>query len=430
MNRFRQGAMIRLPKRALPWLLLSMLAAPDAGAQAPPARAPEAKPSPEWQACRTAPTRACVFAEAVSRIRDDAPLGRDPQFADWDRRLYLRMSEIAAAAKDRALFDEARRSAEANEDADARRSALRWVAASQARADLPDDAVRTLESGDDGGFAAEEIALAFARAGHGEAALAAVRRLSPADRQVRALTRLARATRQAAYLDPAMALIGTMEDGYAQSAARPPIAVTFAELGLADRALQVVRAIAVSYHRAQALAGMAAVTRDARLLVEARGYATGFDGRGHEDEVWAALAHAEIVLGVPDGARQTLQAHLAGEPSRALASVVGELAAVYWLRGDKPLAEKTIDALLGGSWTIGEARAVLARRLIAAGRVDDARQVSFLADEITFDNLSAEIALKQAATGAFADALATADSIQYPGRRSLTLAEIAVLLPP
>lgn len=410
--------MIRLPIRVSIWLLLAALAAPAAEAQSP------------WQDCRKAPTRVCVFAEAVSRMRDDAPPGRSPQFAEWDRLVYLRISEIAAAGKDRDLFDEARRSAESNQDPDTRRSALRWIAASQARAGLPDDALKTLEPGDDGGFAAEEIALAMARAERTDAAMAMVRKLVPADRQVRALARLARESRQPVYLDQALALIRDMEDGHEQSASRPRIAVAYAGLGQTEQALRVVRGIAVSYHRARALADMAALARDAKQLSEARSYATGFDGRGHEDEVWAAIARAEIALGVVQGARTTLERHVSkDEPSRALAAVVGELAAVHWLKGEKSAAEKMIDSLLGGSWAIGEARAVLARRLIAAGRFDDARQVSFLADEITFDNLSAEIALKQAETKAFADALDTADKIQHPGRRSPTLAEIAALMP-
>jgi hypothetical protein len=410
-------------------LLATLLIAPPVEAQLPPLKPPDATQVASWRACRKAPTRACVFDEAIARMRDDAPSGRDPQFADWDRLFYLRLSEIAAARKDRDLFDEAKRSAESNQDRDTRRSALRWVAASQARAGLPDDAVKTLEDGDDGGFAAEEIALALVRAGQDDAAMKTVRRLAPVDRQVRALVRLARATRKSSYLDRALSLIRDMDDGYEQSALRPLVAVAHAELGQPDQALRVVRGIAVSYHRAQALAGLAAIARDARQLSEARSYAMGFDGRGHEDEVWAAIARAEIALGVLDGARMTLASHIAAEPSRALAAVAGELAAVYWLKGDKSAAEKTIDELLVGSWTIGEARAVLARRLITAGRFDDARQVSFLADEITFDNLSAEIALKQAQGHAFADALETADKIQHPARRSPTLAEIAALMP-
>ncbi len=401
------------------WLMAMALAVPGAAAA----------PSEEWQACRRNPTRTCVFAEAIARLRDDAPPGRDPQFAEWDQLLYLRLSEIAAAKRDRALFDEAKRSAEANLIADSRRSALRWVAAAQARAGFADDAARTLDDGDGGGFAAEAIAMARARAGQMPAAIAAVEGLASIDMQVRTLVRIARATRNARYLDRAATAIRGLDDGYEQSALWPLLAVAHAELGALEPALDAVRRSAVSYHRAQALADIAALTQDPRRLGEARGYATGFDGRGHEDEVWAAIARAEIALGVLDGARTTLETHLTPSPSRALAAEVGALAAVYWLRGDKQVAEKLIDALLGGTWTIGEARAVLARRLIAAGRFDEARQVSFLADEITFDNLSADIALKQAEAGAFDAALATADMIQHPARRSPTLAEIAALIP-
>jgi len=401
------------------WFMAMALA--TSGAAAPPSDA--------WQACRRDPTRACVFAEAIAHVRDDAPPGRDPQFAEWDQLLYLRLSEIAAAKKDRALFDEAKRSAEANLIADSRRSALRWVAAAQARAGFADDAVKTLDDGDDGGFAMEAIALARARAGQVEAALAAARRLTSGEAQVRALVRLARAARDTRYLDNAATVIRALDDGYEQSALWPLLAFAHAELGGLEPALEVVRRIAVSYHRAQALANIAALTRDPRRLVEARSYATGFDDRGHEDEVWAALARAEIALGVLQGARTTLETHMPRSPSRALAAAAGELAAVHWLAGDKQVAEKLIDELLVGSWTIGEARAVLARRLIAAGRFDEARQVSFLADEITFDNLSAEIALKQAQARTFDTALATADTIQHPARRTPTLAEIAAMLP-
>ncbi|HKU98154.1 MAG TPA: hypothetical protein VJR58_22880 [Vineibacter sp.] len=410
-------------RRWMRWSVgLAAMVLATSGAAAPPSEA--------WQACRRDPTRACVFAEAISRVRDDAPPGRDPQFAEWDQLLYLRLSEIAAAKKDRTLFDEAKRSAESNLIADSRRSALRWVAAAQARAGFADDAIKTLDDGDDGGFAAEAIALAQARAGQREAALAAVQRLTSRDAQIRALVRLARAARDARYLESAARVIQTLDDGYEQSASWPLLAIAHAELGALEPALEAVRRSAVSYHRAQALADIAALTHDPRRLIEARGYATGFDGRGHEDEVWAAVARAEIALGVLPGARTTLEAHLPRSPSRALAAAAGELAAAHWLGGDKQVAEKLIDELLVGSWTIGEARAVLARRLIAAGRFNEARQVSFLADEITFDNLSAEIALKQAEARAFDAALATADMIQHPARRSPTLAEIAAMLPP
>jgi hypothetical protein len=413
------GVMTRVSSLCLAWLVAAAVAAPAAYAQSGDA----------WTACRQQPTRACVFAEAVSRMRADAPPGRDARFADWDRLLYLRVSEIAAAKKDRDLFDEAKRSAESNQDAEARRSALRWVAAAQARAGFPDDAMRTLDEGDDGGFAAEAIAIALAGSGRRDEAAAAIHRLAAPDAQVRALIALARASHDTQPLEAGVTVVRSLDDGYEQSTLLAVIAPVFAELGQVDRALAVVRGIAVSYHRALALARVAQTTHDAKLLSEARSYATGFDGRGHEDEVWATLAQAEIALGVLQGARMTLETHLHGEPSRALARAVGELAATHWLAGDKPQAEKLIDALLSGSWTIGEARAVLARRLIAAGRFDDARDVSFLSDEITFDNLSAEIALKQARTGALKEALETADRIQYPGRRSPTLAEIAAMMP-
>ena len=410
--------MTRLRARWLVWFVAALFAVGGAEAQPPNA----------WQACLKAPTRNCVFAEAIGRMRDDAPPGRDLRFADWDRLLYLRLSEIAAAKKDRSLFDEAKRSAESNPDDESRRSALRWVAAAQARAGFVDDAARTLYDGDDGGFAGEEIAVALAQAGRTDDALQKAQGLLSAEAQVRALLRLARTTKDARYLARALAVARELDDGYAQSGLRPSIAIAHAELGQIDQAILLARATAVSYHRAQALAGIAAVTRNARLLSEARSFAVGFDGRGHDDEVWAALARAEIVLGVLQGARATLETHIPQAPSRALAAVAGELAAVHWLNGDKPAAEKLIDELLGGSWTIGEARAVLARRLIASGRFDEARQVSFLADEITFDNLSAEIALKQAEGRGFKEALETADKIQHPARRSPTLAEIAAMM--
>ncbi len=411
--------MTRLRARWLVWFMAALFVLPCAQAQTPTA----------WQACLKAPTRACVFAEAIGRMRDDAPPARDPRFADWDRLLYLRLSEIAAAKKDRALFDEAMRSAGSDPDADGRRSALRWVAAAQARAGFADDAVRTLDDGDDGGFATEEIAIALVRAGRAGEALSAVQRLGSAEARIRALVRSARATKDAQFLERALAALRGLEDGYEQSALRPLLAIAYAELGHVEQALRIAGGTAVSYHRAQALAGIAALTRNPRLLSEARSFAVGFDGRGNDDEVWAALARAEIALDVLQGARATLAAHVPNAPSRALAAAAGELAAAHWLNGDKQTAEKLIDELLGGSWTIGEARAVLARRLIASGRFDEARQVSFLADEITFDNLSAEIALKQAEGRRFTEALETADKIQHPGRRSPTLAEIAAMMP-
>ncbi|HJQ59699.1 MAG TPA: hypothetical protein VJ890_22515 [Vineibacter sp.] len=365
----------------------------------------------------------------MARYRDDAPPGGDSRFAEWEQRLYLRLSEIAAARKDRELFDQAKRSAESNQPVESRRSALRWVAAAQARAGLADDAIRTLDDGDDGGFASEEIALALAGAGRPHDASSAVLRLAAPEARVRALLRAARTSKDTRYLDQAASIIRELEDGYQQSELRPPFVIAYAELGRIDDALRLVRSIAVSYHRALALAGIASLSRDHLQLAEARSYATGFDGRGQEDEVWAALAQAETALGLLDGARKTLETHLPAAPSRPLAAAAGELAAAFWLKDDVAAAETLLESLLAGSWAIGEARAVLARRLIAVGRFADARRVSFLADEITFDNLSAEIALRQAATGAFREALETADKIQHPGRRSPTLAEIAAMMP-
>jgi hypothetical protein len=408
------------PPRRWLWICALALAALPAAAQ----------PAAEWTACRAAPTRACVDAEAMARWRSDAPPPGSAAFADWDRLVYLRLSELAATRRDQDLFAQARRSAASNGDPAARRSALRWVAAAQARAGFADAALATLEPGDDGAFAAEEIALALLRAGRSDDALTAVRRLAAPEAQIRALLRLARSSREERHLEAAAALIRALDDGFAQSATWPSVAIAYAELARIDDAQRVVRAIAVSYHRSLALAGVAALTRDARLLREARGYATGFDGRGHEDEVWAALARAEIALGLLDGAHKTLASAVAGAPSRALAGAIGELAAAHWLRGERPIAEALLDRLLGGSWTIGEARATLARRLLAADRFGDARQVSFLADEWTFDNLTAELALRQARSGAVGEALTTADAIQHPARRSPTLAEIAAMMPP
>ncbi|MCW5747036.1 MAG: hypothetical protein KIT36_12670 [Alphaproteobacteria bacterium] len=416
----RSSTARRLAHRWLVWLALAAPIAPPAAAQ----------PSDAWTVCRQQPTRACVLAEAMARLRSDAPPAQDPKFADWERLLYLRLTEMAVAGKDSGLFDAARRSATLNTDAATRRSALRWVSAGEARAGMIDEALKTLADGeDDGDFAATEIALALARAGRKDEAAAMVSRLALPEARLHTLLRLGQATRDTHYLDLAAAMIRDIDDAYLQSKLRPDLAIAYAELGHLDEAHRAVRGIAVSYHRALALAGIAALTRDARLLSEARSYATGFDGRGQDDEVWAALARAEITLGVLDGARKTLEGQLPARPSRPLATAVGELSAAYWLEGEHQLAKTLIDTLLGGSWFIGEARAVLARRLIAAGRLDDARQESFLADEITFDNLSAEIALKQAAARDFRAALQTADKIQHPARRSPTLAEIAALLP-
>ncbi len=383
----------------------------------------------DWPACQVVPTRACVLTEAIGRLRDDAPQAHDAKFAEWHRLLYLRLSEIASITRNRELFDEARRSAEANPEPETRRSALRWVAAGQARAGFPDEALATLADGDHGGFAAGEIALALALAGRPEEALATVRRLDEPEAKVRALVRLAGATCSAHWLRHATALVADIGDESAQSGLWSSIAIAYAQLWQRDSALRIAGLIATGYRRAEALAGIAAAIHDGRLLEDARNYAGHVPDHSHQDETWAALARAEIALGALQQAYQTLRAKLPSAASRALAAAVGELAAVYWLNGDPSGARKVIDELLGGSWTIGEARTVLARRLIAADRLDDARQLSFLVDEITFDTLSAEIALKQAGNHAFTSALMTADSIQHPGRRSPTLAEISALLP-
>jgi tetratricopeptide (TPR) repeat protein len=303
------------------------------------------------------------------------------------------------------------------------------VAAGQARAGFPDEALGTLADGDPGRFAAGEIALALALAGRPDKALATVQRLDEPEAKVRALVRLAGATCSAHWLRHAAALVADIKDETDQSGLWTSIAIAHAQLWQRDSALRTAGLVATGYRRAEALAGIAAAIHDGRLLEDARNHALDVRDHRHRDETWAALARAEIALGALQEAYQTLKAKLPGAPSRALAAAVGELAAVYWLDGDPSGARKLIDELLGGSWTIGEARTVLARRLIAADRLDDARQISFLVDEITFDNLSAEIALKQAGNGAFSRALMTADSIQHPGRRAPTLAEISTLLP-
>ncbi len=413
--------MIRLLARYSISIAVAAFAAPDAAAQ----------PADAWTACRKAPTRACIFDEAIRRARDDAPARDVPRFAVWESGLHERLSQIAEAKRDRALFAEAKRVANSRLVLEgARDTALQMIALAEVRAGFVSDAVRTIEGLSDPGAAPAEIAAALAGSGRlGEALEIIERTRVPAARAL-AWIRLARATRNAAWLDKAWVSMRAIEDAYEQSAQHRNLAVAHAELGRVDRALRTIPDIAVRAYQALALADIARLTGDASHLDQAKRRAAGLNDQLVDLEAWRAIVRVQIALGrLTDAVQSLKRPELESQPG-TLADDAGELAAAYWIKDGPKKAEAVLNEVLRGYadrfW--GPARFALAVGLADAGRFDSALLMAFLSDESDVDWALAQIAVAQAKSGDLKSALDTADKIRAPGARSPALARIAARL--
>jgi hypothetical protein len=235
-------------------------------------------------------------------------------------------------------------------------------------------------------------------------------------------------TRDPRHLDRAAEAIRDIEDAEEQSAANRSLAIALADLGLRDEALQRVRETTVRAHRVHALASIAEHARDPALLAQAKALAAGLEDR--VPSAWQAIVHAEIAFGRLAAARQSLKRPEFEMQADLMAQSAGALAAIHWLRDGQKKAEAVLDDVLAGYadryW--GPARYALMAGLADAGRFDSARLMAFVNDPEMVDRAFAYIAVRQAESGAFDDAMATADAIQGPESRSPALARIASLL--
>lgn len=405
------------------WLAAVAFATPDLFAQ----------PSDTWQACRNAPTRACMFSEAVRRLRDDAPARDIPRFAEWESGLYVRLSVIAEIKQDRALFAEAKRVVSAHAVLEGTREvAIRTIALAEVRAGFVDDAARTIQGVSDPGPVPAEIAGALAASGRRTEALIFAARIPTPTARAWAWSRLARVTRDPAYLDEAALCIRDIADAYEQGAQSQHLAVAQADLGQIARARRTVRDIGLRAYEALALAEIAGLTGNAQYLDDARRRAAGLNEQPVEQEAWRAIFRTQIAMGrLPDALQSLKRPELETLPG-TMADDAGTLAAAYWIKDGPKSAEAVLTGILNGYaerfW--GPARYALAVGLADAGRFDSALLMAFLSDEPNVDWAVAHIAVRLAQSQALPKALDLIDKVKDPGARSPALARIATLLPP
>lgn len=399
---------------------------------APLASGAEAQTSDRWQACRQAPTRTCLFAEAIQRVRDDAPSRDIPRYAEWESGLYVRLSAIAEAKKDRALFTEAKRVVSAHAVLQAsREAALRTIALAEVRAGFVDDAVRTIDGVGDLGPVPAEIVAALAVSGRLPYALTIAEHTAVPAARAQAWSRLARATRNAAYLEKAAASIRDIGDAYEHGAQSQYLAVAQADLGQIARARRTIRDIGLRAYEALALADIAGLTGNAAFLDEAKRRAAGLNEQPIDQDAWRAIFQTQIAMGRLSDALQSLKRPELETLPGTLADDAGALAAAYWIKSGSKSAEGVLTDILNGYaerfW--GPARYALAVGLADAGRFDSALLMAFLSDEPNVDWAVAHIALRMAQAQSIPRALELIDKVKEPGARSPALARIAILLP-
>jgi hypothetical protein len=350
----------------------------------------------------------------------------------WESSLYVRLSEIAEARKDRALFAEAKRLVDSRKVLQAARDkAMGTIAQAEARAGFAEDAARTIEGIPDPGQAPATVAVALFKAGQAAEARRVIERTESASARTWAWIRLARATRDPAWLSRATETLRDIEDAYEYSSQSRHLAVAQADLGLTDHALRTIRDIGMRAYEALALTEIATLTANSDYLARAKRRATGLSGSPLDVEVWRSIVRTEIAFGKLNDALRTLRRPELEAQAGTLADDAGELAAAYWVREGPQKAEAVLNDVLTGYadrfW--GAARYALAIALADAGRFDSALLMAFINDEANVDWALAHIAVKQAQAHAFGDALDTADKIKDPGARSPALAKIAAMLP-
>ncbi|HJQ59700.1 MAG TPA: hypothetical protein VJ890_22520 [Vineibacter sp.] len=354
-----------------------------------------------------------------------------PRYVVWEGGLYTRLSEIAEAKKDRALFAEAKRLVNTRTVLNgARETALQAIALAEVRAGLVADAAETVAAISDPGPVPAEIAVALATSGRIGDALALIGQTSSASARAWAWIRLARATRDPVWFDKASASIRDIADPDEHASQSRHLAVAQADLGRVEHALRTIGAIGDRAYQALALAEIARVTRNATHVDEAKRRVGGLNERLIDLEAWRAVVRTQIALGRLADAHLTLKRPGLEAQTGTLADDAGELAAAYWIKEGPRKAEAVLMDILRGFaerfWA--PARYALAIGLADAGRIDSALLMAFLNDEANVDWALAHIAVVQARTGAIRDGLETADKVKDPGARSPALAKIAALL--
>jgi tetratricopeptide (TPR) repeat protein len=364
-------------------------------------------------------------------MRDDAPARDVPRFAIWESGLHERVMQVAEAAKDHALFSEARRLVisrfRAGPDRDAQ---LRLIAAAEARAGLIEDAARTVKGMADPGPVPAEIATFLARAGRLRAAIEVVEQTASSASRSWAWIRLAQAVRDHDLLDKAATTLRDVADDAERNRQLRHLAIRRAELGDIAEARRVVREITVGKDRATALAEIGRLTGDAAPVNEAKERVLSLDDRLGDPQAWRAIIRAEIALGRWRSAAETLRRPELELQPDIVADGAGQLAVAYWVRDGQRKAEDVLnDAMKGyGDRFWGQARYQMVVGLADAGRFDSALLMAFMNDEGLVDAALSYIAIRQGEAHAFNAALDTADKVKDPGYRSPALAKLSAML--
>jgi tetratricopeptide (TPR) repeat protein len=347
-----------------------------------------------WLRCRTAPTVACLLAEA-REIAGELGLG--------GYSAILAHATIAAAqaqAGDQQgaaqRFALASVAAFSIENAAWRARALSGIAEAQAQADDRQGAAQT-----------------FAQA------LATARSIEHADPRARALRAIAEAQARAGDIAGALTTARSIEDAIRRAPALAAIAQAQAQAG--DRqgaaqtfaqALATARGIPHSYARAAARGDIAAAqaqTGDrqgaAQTFAQALATARSLEDADQRAPALAAIAQAQARAGDRQGAAQTFAQALA--TARGIADTWERTQAL----ANIAQAQAQADDRQGAAQTVAQA-------LAAARRIEDSRWRGMALYDI---------AVAQAQAGDVAGARATAHSIEPSRRRDSTLGTIAVV---
>jgi tetratricopeptide (TPR) repeat protein len=337
-----------------------------------------------WPRCRTAPTVACLLAEA----RDIAGVARPTYDAS---QAHVAIAVALAQAGDRQgaaqSFAQALAAARSIEGAQLRARALRDIAQAQAQADDRQGAAQSFAQAVAAARSIEDarhrypdlrdIAKAQAQAGDITGALAAARSIEDASDRAYALVNIGKAQAQA---------------GDRQGAAQ-----SFAQ------ALAAARSIESARPRAMDLAGIAKAQAQAGDITGALATAGSIEDAGWRASALRDIAQAQAQAGDRQGAGQTLAQALATarstEDAKWRADALGDIAQAQAQAGDRQGAAQTV-----------------AQALATARSVEDALQRVFAVDSI---------ARAQAEAGDITGALATARGIEDAYFRASALAAIA-----
>jgi tetratricopeptide (TPR) repeat protein len=401
-----------------------------------------------WLRCRTAPTVACLLAEARDIVGE----------LDLDYSAFLARATVAEAhaqAGDRQgaaqTFAQALAAARSiQERIWLRAKALAAIAQAQARAGDRQGAAQTLtealaavRSIEDaferailGASALRNIAAAQAQAGDIPGALATARSIEDTRERTEALQGIARAQARAGDISGALATARSIEDANLRVSTLHDIARAQAQAGDITGALATARSLANAKWRASALGSIALAQAEAGDIVGALATARSVEDALQRVFAVAAIAEAQAQAGDRKGAEQTVT------EARATARSVVDAASRARALAAIAIAQARAGDRQGAAQTLAEARAT-ARGIEdaweRAWRLQDIAQAQALTGDITGALATARsvekadslawtlrgIAGAQARAGDIAGALAIIDEISDQARRAEALATVA-----